>query len=586
MNYSRNRIDVAMMQETFKTDNWALHPLADARHRGGVAIWVLLLIVVGGISFGGWLTYRSFSKPSASSLSAQSLATHRVTRGSFDMVVIANGEIEAKQKVEIKNKVDGTTTILEVVPEGTMAKKDEVLIRLADDDIRNKIEQETLSVEQARSDKLAAEQEHAIQINEADSDLKAAELKLELSKLDLQKWTRGDDPKKTRELNVAVQKTTRNLQRAKEELEASEQLYKEDFISQSELEDDRLDVIEAESDLKTAMLDVEVYKKYTRPKEQKKVQSDVDEAAAALERTKRRNESKLAQSKSKLQSKIRTLGLREDRLEKLEEQLEFCVVKAPQNGMVIYATTVSGWRRRNDPIVQGKQVRKNESLIILPDTSQMVASVKVHEALVGQLKLNLKAMVTIDATPDDPIEGKVAEIGVMASDGGWMNPDLREYTVKIDLPPSEGKDLKPAMRCSGRILTGRVENVFFVPIQCVVSLGKSSYIYIRQNNKSIRRKVTLGQSNESIVAITEGVNEGDKVMMVPPVQVDQAGKNKPGMGGEKDGKKPTGDKADNPKDKRPEANPAAPSGKAAKKPATEQAKSDKTQQEDTNKAKG
>ena len=104
MNYSRNRIDVAMMQETFKTDNWALHPLADARHRGGVAIWVLLLIVVGGISFGGWLTYRSFSKPSASSLSAQSLATHRVTRGSFDMVVIANGEIEAKQKVEIKNK--------------------------------------------------------------------------------------------------------------------------------------------------------------------------------------------------------------------------------------------------------------------------------------------------------------------------------------------------------------------------------------------------------------------------------------------------------------------------------------------------
>ena len=197
------------------------------------------------------------------------------------MLVIANGEIEAKNKVEIKNEVDGNTTILDVVPEGTIVKKGDVLIRLADDDIRDKIENETLSVEQARADKLAAEQDHAIQLNEADSDLKAAELKLELAKLDLEKWTLGDDPKKTRELNVAVQKATRNLQRAKEELEASEQLYKEDFISRSELEDDRLDVIEAESALKTAMLDVEVYKKYTRPKEQKKVQSDVDEAAAA-----------------------------------------------------------------------------------------------------------------------------------------------------------------------------------------------------------------------------------------------------------------------------------------------------------------
>ncbi|MFG0248985.1 MAG: efflux RND transporter periplasmic adaptor subunit [Phycisphaeraceae bacterium JB051] len=502
--------------------------------RGGVMIWLVLLIILAVVVGGGYAAYRSFSKPATSALTAQSLATHRVTRGSFDMLVIANGEIEAKNKVEIKNEVDGNTTIIDVVPEGTQVKKGDVLIRLADDDIRDKIETETLSVEQAQTDKLAAEQDHAIQLNEADSDLKAAELKLELAKLDLEKWTLGDDPKKTRELNVAVQKATRNLQRAKEELEASEQLYKEDFISRSELEDDRLDVIEAESALKTAMLDVEVYKKYTKPKEQKKVQSDVDEAAAALERTKRRNQSKIAQSQAKLQGKIRTLAIREDRLEKLHEQLSFCVVKAPQNGMVIYATTVGGWRRRNDPIVQGKSVRKNESLIVLPDTSQMVASVKVHESLVGQLKAGQKAMITIDATPGQPIGGEVYEIGVMATNGGWMNPDLREYTVKIDLPPSSGEDLKPAMRCSSRILTGRVENVLFVPIQCVVTVGKQSYVYVREGDQSIRRKVTTGRSNESIVAILDGIEEGDRVMMVPPAQVEQAGKGKGKPGNEKD----------------------------------------------------
>lgn len=591
MNYSRNRIDVDMNCTTFKTDTRTVDHHTAARNRGGVLIWVVLLVIFGVIGVGGWVTYRSFSKPAAGGLTAQSLATHRVTKGSFDMVVIANGEIAAKQQVEIKCEVDGQTTILDVVPEGTIVKKGDVLIHLADDDIRDKIEQESLSVEQARADKLTAEQEHAIQINEADSELKAAELKLELAKLDLQKWTRGDDPKKTRELNVAVQKATRNLQRAKEELEASEQLYKEDFISQSELEDDRLDVIEAESALKTALLDVEVYKEYTRPKEQKKVQSDVDEAVAALDRTKRRNESKLAQSQAKLQGKIRTLTLREERLEKLKEQLDFCEVKAPQNGMVIYATTVGGWRRRSDPIVQGKQVRKNEALIVLPDTTQMVASVKVHEALVGQLKLEQKAMVTIDATPGDPIEGKVSEIGVMASDGGWMNPDLREYTVKIDLPPTLGADLKPAMRCSSRIITGRVENVTFVPIQCVVTLGRNSYVYVREGDKSIRRKVTLGKSNESIVAITEGIEEGENVMMVPPVQVDQS-KNKPGAEPAKDGEKPADGKPENddkpqgqqPQGKRPEG--AKPEGDASKKTDDAHAKVDKPKTPEAEKAKG
>lgn len=525
-----------------------------SRCRGGIAMWLIVLLIFAGMGIGGYFVFQSYSKPSANSLTAASVTTYRVKRASFDMIVTANGEIEAKQKVEIKNKVDGNTTITEVVAEGTMVKEGDTILRLADDAIREKIEQETLSVEQARSDKLAAEQDYAIQINEAESTQKAAELKLELAKLDLEKWTHGDDPKKIRELDVAVQKATRNLQRSKEELEASEQLFKEDFISESELEDDRLDVIETESDLKTALLDVEVYKKYSRPKEMKKVHSDVTEAGAALERTKRRNESKLAQSHAKMQGKIRTLVIREGRLDDRKEQLEFCHVKAPQDGMVIYATTVGGWRRRNDPIVQGKQVRKNESLIILPDTRQMIATVKVHESLVSQVKVGQKAMITIDAQSDTPLEGKLTEIGVMASNGGWMNPDLREYSIKIDLPPNLGKRVKPAMRCSSQIMTGRLEDVLYVPIQCVTTLGKNSYVYVRDGEKKIRKAVTIGQSNESVVEIKDGIEEGDRVLMVPPVQIDQPGlKNNDGKsgGGSAKGAKPQAKPIANPKPTKP-----------------------------------
>jgi len=486
---------------------------------GRVIVKVLVALGVAALAFVGWRvgTSDSASEVGPEAASAAGSAWFDVRPMSFDLTVASSGELEAGRQIEIKSRVEGVTTITEIVPEGTVVDTGDILVRLANDDIMEKVEQERLNVEQARTDHVAAEQDLAIQQSEADESLRASELKLELARLELEKWKRGDDPKRVRELGLALQKAERNLERAVESRDLSEQLYKEDFISKSELDDDRLKVVEAEAALETAKLDIQVHREYVQPMERKRRVSDVEQAEAELERTARRNDSRMAQAQARLAGRVRSLRIRELRLAKMNEQLEATVIRAPQEGLVVYGTTVGAARRRGEPIAQGRQVRLNETIIVLPDTARMVARLRVHEALVSRVAIGQRVVLHVDAQPQDPIEGVVSEIGVMAEDGGWMNPDLREYSVRVDLPPQVDQRWKPAMRCMGRVFLGRAEDVNAVPIQAVFSEGRQRYCYIPAADGRVRRQaVRIGRANETHVEVTAGLEDVARVLLRRP----------------------------------------------------------------------
>ncbi len=490
--------------------------------RGRALARLLLLVAILAIAAGAWGVSRmndaDATDGSAASATPATPDWYTVETRSFDLTVSASGELEAKRKIEVKCEVEGQTTIVEVIDEGSAVAEGDVLVKLADDEIKEKITQEQLQVEQATADLVAAQQEMAIAQSDAENELKEAQLKVELAQLDLEKWRNGTDPQKQRELQLALERATRELKRAKEDLELSRELEAEKFISTAELEDDELEVIEAEAALLTANLDIQVYENYTRPKELKQVESDLEQAQAALERTRRRNESKLAQAEAKLKGKERTLQLREDRLAEYEEQLAKTVITAPQDGLVVYASSIGpAWRRRGDPIAQGRQVRFNETIIVLPDTRDMVAKLKVHEAMVAQVKAKMKVSITIDARPEEPMVGEVESIGVMAEDGGWLNPNLREYDVAVRLPTQAGDALKPAMRCTGVIQLGQVQDALAVPVQAVHVEGKEYYCFVRDRaGKAQRRTIVIGRSGETFVEITEGLEAGDLVLLRNP----------------------------------------------------------------------
>jgi HlyD family secretion protein len=438
---------------------------------------------------------------------------------SFDLTIVESGQLEAARKVEIKSKVNGRPAIIEVVDEGINVEAGELLVLLDSAAIEEELAEEQLQLETTRADKVSAEQGLAIAISEAAADQRAAEVALRLAELELAEWEQGEVPTQKRTLNLALDKAQREVERAKRNYATDQELFAQRFISQDELEDSEIDTIEAEDALAPATLDIEVYNSFTFLKEQQEFQSAVDQARAELQQVKAENESKLSQARAKAEAERRGLELQEMEVAEEEAQLAATRIVAPQAGMVVYASSSGGRRYRGDPIAEGREVRNNETILILPDTSQLVAVLSVPEALAPQVQPGQPVQVTVDAIPDRVFEAEVESVSVLAEDGGWWNNNVKNFTVRALLKPRAGDgQLKPTMTATGTIFTGRVENAVAVPVQAIFAEGPQRFVYVSAGlgGGVVRQDVEIGRASETLVEITSGLDAGTAVLLRAP----------------------------------------------------------------------
>lgn len=438
----------------------------------------------------------------------------------FEISTIAMGELEAKQRVELRNEVERQTTIVEIVDEGSRVEKGDTLVRLNGDEIKREIEEEELQLSEARLNLEAAETSYDIQLSDNAANLRKAELKVDLASLALNQWEQGDKVKQLKQLTTAIEKASRDLERLKEKKVKSDQLYEKNFISYDEWKRDEIALLEAEASHETALLDKRVYETYQLKRDHEQKLSDLEEAEQELERVKKSNQINLKNKDSARQNRAVQLARREERLAEYNSQLEKCTITAPQSGLVVYGSTAQSddWRWRSEgPISVGRQIRNNDLLITLPDTSEMIASVKVHESLAGRIRPGQGALITIEALGGVVINGEVESIGLLAETGGWRDPNRREYTVRIlvDSGPHD-KDLKPSMRCQAEIILGTVEDSLAVPVQAVFSDGPVRFVMVPQGSRFVRKPVGLGRRSDLYAEIAKGLDEGERVLVRDP----------------------------------------------------------------------
>ena len=481
---------------------------------GLTGVVALAVLAVAGFGFAGRLH--------AGSDTAMSPDVHRIGRETFDIIVTASGELEAENQTEIRSELESPADIVQIVEEGTRVKKGDVLVRLNDESIRTKIEDQLLSVESARNDLVGAQNAMAIQMNENDASLRQTNLKVELAEIDLEKWRKGEVVKKRLELRTNLEKTQRDKQRLEEKLERSKDLFARSFLSKDELQQDEIRYLEGAAALERAKKDQEVYETYEYVRDQKKKESDLEEAQAELERVKRLNESRQASKEADVTNRKRQLEIREDRLAKLQEQLAAATLTAPTDGLVVYGTSIGNSRgymmySGDGPLQIGRTVRPNELLIVLPDTSVMVASVRVHESIAGRIKPGQPARVRVDAIRNKVFSGKVESVGVLAESGGWRDPNLREYTVKIRLDDGNpGQGLKPSMRADTEIVLGEVQDAIAAPVQAIFHEGKVAFVYTQKGGVYVKTPVRVGRRSTTMAEIVKGLEPGAVVLLREP----------------------------------------------------------------------
>lgn len=487
-----------------------------SNRRAGTTVVVVAIISLATVLGTATLLVRSTSSVGDGNGAAD---RHVVRRGAFDITVPASGELAALKQIEIHNRLETRAVITEITEEGKLVKAGDILLRFNDEELRSKTKDAEEAVIGAQNDMDSALADLEINENNSESEVAKAQLKVELADLALKGWREGEVVTARQDLALAKQIAEMNFNRLQQRFEASERLYEKEFISLDEFKQDEIALVEAEARLKQTELDSQVYEKYTYVKERKQKESDLRQAQDELVRVQQRQHAEVSKARSNVVSKQRQLASKQDRLKKYQQQLEYCTITAPQDGLVVHATSLQNYRYMmggGQSLQVGTELYRNQLAMVLPDTSQMVAEVKVTESLSGLIEPGQRAIVTSDALPDVVLRGEVLSIGVMAQAGGWSDPNRRDYTVKIKLTEGNDLGLKPSMRCTAEINVRRIEDSLFVPIQAVFRTGPLSYVYLPQGSGFAQRRVQLGEASELFLQILDGLTEGDVVLLREP----------------------------------------------------------------------
>jgi len=202
----------------------------------------------------------------------------------------------------------------------------------------------------------------------------------------------------------------------------------------------------------------------------------------------------------------------EDDLNRLKEQRDKCKIFAPVEGVVQYPSGGHGWRDENR-IIPGETVYEGQTMVVLPDTSQMIVETRIHEADRHKCEEGLECLVTVPAVPGTTFTGRVSKIARYADSANrWLNPELKEHTTEVLLDETDA-GLSPGDSAEIKILIDNVSNVLAVPVQCVFSRGSRSFVFGKRGGDFEPVEVELGHSSTTMVEVAKGLSTGDEVLM-------------------------------------------------------------------------
>jgi HlyD family secretion protein len=475
-------------------------------------IGIVLLLLIG-------IAVVAFDHSGSKTILAGDMPTFAVKRGPLRISVTESGAIQAREQIILKCEVEGKTTILTLVEEGTRVKKGDLLVELDSSALLDARVDQQIRVQNAEAAFVGARENLAVVENQAKSDIDKADLTFDFAKQDLRKYVEGEYQNTRKEAESQITLAKEELQTTEEKLKWSQKLFEKEYISQTELQIDELSAHKNKLNLELAENNLRLLEDFTHPRNLAKLESDVNQADMALERTNRKAKADVVQAEAELKAKESEFGRQQDKLKKNEEQIAKTKIYAPADGLVIYATSAKnqGFRGNQEPLTEGSAVNEQQELIYLPTAAAVKAVVKVHETSLQKVKAGLPVVVMVDALPGKTFTGRVEKIAPLPdAQMVWMNPDLKIYNTEVYLE-GEGDNLRTGMSCKAEIIIEEYDDAIYIPVQAVLRVGGEPTVYVQGGGEFKPRKVEIGMDNNRVIRIIQGLQEGEVVLLTPPL---------------------------------------------------------------------
>ncbi len=504
-------------------------------------------------------------------------------RGDLTIAVTEGGSVRARNSITYNCEVarrGGDLTILHIIPAGTYITQEDVangkvLVELDASVFDEQLTRSRLDLSTEQENLVSAREANDIQVLQNESDIAAGRLKVRLASMALQKYlgTRltqmlakdlkhdvdvteyvapflqkvMDDPnllngsaagQQYKRLNDDIVLAEGNLKTAQATLIGTERLHDANYVSDLDLERDRLTVTNRRFEQENAQVNLDLFLCYDFPTSAEQYLSDYLEAQRELDRTYAQCRSRLAQSQARLSDAHEHVAEETGSVKRYEEAIAKCTIRAKAPGLVIYGTGTSsdtfsamrGGGGGSGIIAPGETVYQGQTLISMPDMASMVAEISVHETEVDKVRPGQSAQIILDAFPDEVLHGQVYEVAPLPdAQRGFMNPDLKVYKTLVGIDGTHDF-LKIRMSCKVEILVRELKGVVMVPIQVVANRRGMKVIYVTDGQSVQEREVKTGAFNDTFVQIVEGLDEGEEVLLNPPMftEAQQAAASLPG----------------------------------------------------------
>jgi len=154
---------------------------------------------------------------------------------------------------------------------------------------------------------------------------------------------------------------------------------------------------------------------------------------------------------------------------------------------------------QGDYVIEGTTILKTQAL------NSLWVQAQVYANETGNFKVNDKVSVSFPDLNGQVITGKVE----------FMNPELSDASkvelVRISIPNNQGL-IRPGMQAY-IAMNKNGKRLLAVPASAVLSSGTGNTVWIRNNDGSFSmRNVSLGEGNNSFVAIVSGLSPGEVVV--------------------------------------------------------------------------
>lgn len=253
---------------------------------------------------------------------------------------------------------------------------------------------------------------------------------------------------------------------------------------------------------------------YEAPSIQRQAELDYDRSQRQYNQSLKNYSTKVKKAITNLVLVGTDLSREQQKLEKLMEIMNEFTISAPAPGMVIYARDWDGRRKEVGSIIR----YWNPVVATLPDLTTMESLTYINEIDIQKVKAGQEVAISLDAIPGKKLSGtitRVANIGETKA-----NSDSKVFEVVIKVIETD-TTLRPSMTTSNEIAVSTLDDVLFIPLECLhteqVSSGETmNYVFKRIDGKIVKQEVAIGIMNENEVIIERGVTDNEELLLSEP----------------------------------------------------------------------